>query len=91
MKIQNRKIWLSANDTYRFATGYYRRGKWPCSFLSGKMVFVEFDNRGDLVDLVINNGKGEQDCQNNELMACIEANLTKRTAKERARFADCIR
>lgn len=88
MKISKhtRAIWLSANDTYRFAVGYYGTGKWPCSVLSGERCFVAFDSRGDLVDYA-----GPDDVSNAELMACISANLTKRTAKERAQFAECIR
>src|SRR5690606_10072863 len=80
------KIWLSANDTYRFASGYYGTGRWPCSILSGHACFVEFASNGDLVDY-----SGPEDVSNAELMACVSANLTKRTAKERARFAGCIR
>lgn len=46
------KLWLSANDTYDWAN---RPGeRWPCSQLSGKRVFAEFDSRGDLVDMAIN-------------------------------------
>ena len=38
MKLQKdtRKIWLSANDTRRFASGYYGTGRWPCSALAGR-------------------------------------------------------
>lgn len=84
-------IWLSENDTYRFAVGYYGTGSWPCSELSGKRVFVSFESNGDLVDLSVNNGEGDQDVSNAELMACISANLTKRDKKTRERFAHCIR
>ena len=46
------KLWLSARDTYRWAT---RPGRaWPCSTLSGKRLFAEFDAVGDLVDLTVN-------------------------------------
>ena len=88
MKISkhSRKIWLSANDTFRFAYGTYGTGKWPCSVLSGEKCFVEFASNGDLVDY-----SGPEDVSNAELMACLSANLTKRTVKEHARFADCIR
>ena len=80
------KVWLSENDTYRFASGYYGTGRWPCSVMSGHRVFVEFDPRGDLVDY-----SGPADVSNAELMACLSANLTKRDRTTRDRFADCIR
>ena len=80
------KVWLSANDTYRFASGFYGTGCWPCSALSGHAVVVEFDPRGDLVDY-----SGPADVSNAELMACLSANLTKRSRVFRSRFADCIR
>jgi len=88
VKISGLKIWLSENDTYRFASGFYGTGRWPCSELSGKRVFVEFDSAGELVDLDV-----RPNCYPNkgELMACVEANLTKRTKRERERFARCIR
>ena len=45
------KLWLSANDTYEWA---HRAGAWwPCSDLSGKRLFAEFDSNG-LVDLAVN-------------------------------------
>ena len=88
MKINtySRSVWLSANDTYRFASGYYDTGRWPCSVLAGNRAFVQFASNGDLVDYA-----GPDGVSNDELMACIAANLTKRPAKVRALFADCIR
>ncbi|KKK74097.1 hypothetical protein LCGC14_2887220 [marine sediment metagenome] len=57
------KIWISANDTYAWA---HKIGKcWPCSTLSGKRVFAEFDD-GDLIDITIN-GKSNFDCDAYEL------------------------
>src|ERR1700722_7529464 len=51
------RIWLSANDTYRWAT---RPGSaWPCSELSGKRLFAEFDRNG-LCDMSIDGRV--QDC-----------------------------
>ena len=35
------KLWLSANDTYRWATR--PRAAWPCSELAGNRLFAEFD------------------------------------------------
>ena len=85
------KIWLSENDTYRFAIGSYGTGRWPCSVLSGRRLFVEFASNGDLIDLALDGGRGAQDCPANELSACIAANLTKRSKRDRERFAHCLR
>lgn len=64
------KIWLSARDTYNWA---HRPGAtWPCSFLSDRQVFAEFDLAGDLVDLQIDGGRGDQDCPADEFTACID-------------------
>ena len=63
------KIWLSARDTYNWAN---RPDSWPCSFLSDRRVFAEFDAGGDLVDLQIDGGRGDQDCPADEFNACIE-------------------
>ena len=64
------KLWLSANDTYCSA---HRPGEcWPCSELSGKRLFVEFD-RGGLVDLAINGRMG--DCPAHELTAIVSDHL----------------
>jgi hypothetical protein len=63
------KLWLSANDTYNWAN---RDGNaWPCSFLSGRRLFAEFASNGDLVDLSIDGGHGDQDCPSNELDAIV--------------------
>ena len=65
------KLWLSANDTFKWA---HRAGNsWPCSFLSDKRVFVEYDSNGDLIDIAIN-GK-IVDCDSNELNAIIKDHL----------------
>ena len=67
MKVQRTgnttKLWLSGNDTYEWAYG----GTWPCAFLSGKRLFVEFAANGDLIDLNIDSGYGDQDCPADEL------------------------
>jgi len=67
---QGRIIWASANNTYDWAHRY--RSSWPCSTLSNKRLFIEQDQNGDLVDLVINNGKGNQELDVHELNAFIE-------------------
>ena len=48
-------IWLSVRDTENWGS------HWPCSTLRGKRVFAQFERNGDLVDLAINGGKGNQD------------------------------
>jgi hypothetical protein len=64
------KIMASANDTYDWA---HRCGNsWPCSELSNKRVFVELDRNGDLVDLAVNCGRGNQNVALHELNAFIE-------------------
>jgi len=58
------KLWLSAFDTESWAD---RPGsRWPCSQLSGRRVFAEFDSNG-LVDLSID-GK-TRDVDSSELNA----------------------
>ena len=70
------KVWLSARDTEQWAT---RPGAaWPCSELRGGSVFAEFDRQGDLVDLAINGGRGEQDCSADEFNACLTDHIASR-------------
>jgi len=70
------KVWLSANDTYLWAT---RPGaSWPCSELRGRRVFAEFDATGDLIDLAIDGGRGEQDCSSDEFNACLTDHIASR-------------
>ena len=64
------KIWASPRDTYDWA--HKCGAAWPCSTLSDKRLFIEQDSRGDLVDLVINGGKGSQEVDGHELNAFIE-------------------
>jgi hypothetical protein len=64
------KIWASKDNTYDWA---HRAGNsWPCSDLSDKRVFVELSHNGDLVDMSINGGHGDQDVAIHELNAFIE-------------------
>ena len=63
------KLWLSANDTYDWA--HKSGATWPCSFLSDRRLFAEFDRHGDLVDLSIDGGRGDQDCPSGELNAIV--------------------
>lgn len=63
-------LWLSADDTWYWANN--PGALWPCSFLSGKRLFVKFDANGDLVDLIVNGGRGDQDCPSDELNAMTE-------------------
>lgn len=63
------KIWLSAHDTRGWA---HKPGAvWPCSFLSGRRLFAEFDARGDLVDMYVDGGRGNQDCPSDEFDAIV--------------------
>ena len=62
------KIWLSANDTYNWA--HKDGASWPCSQLSGHMLFAEFDSN-NLVDYSID-GKDGVDidvCEFNAIMS----------------------
>ncbi len=61
------KVWLSANDTYGWANRPSE--SWPCSYLSNKRLFAEFQN-GDLIDISVN-GK-DSDVPSDELNAIIE-------------------
>lgn len=59
------QLWLSANDTYNWAE---RPGeRWPCSRLSGKRLFAEFDD-GDLIDYAVE-GKTGVDIPGDEFTA----------------------
>ena len=63
------KIWVSASDTYAWAT---RAGSsWPCSTLSGRRVFAEFDSGGDLVDVAVD-GKPADDIDGHEFSAMMD-------------------
>ena len=60
------KLWLSVRDTYDWA---HRDGAmWPCSYLSGKPLFAEFNN-GDLVDIAISYGRYTENCPGDEFTA----------------------
>jgi len=67
------KLWLFATDTYCWAR------RWPCSELSGKRVFVEYD-RGGLVDVAIDGQPG--DCPAHELTAIVSDFLRGRLPAE---------
>jgi len=60
-------IWLSEDDTYRWA---HRAGNaWPCSTLSGQRLRADIQD-DNLIDLTIN-GKSNQDCDGHELDAIL--------------------
>lgn len=64
-------LWLSANDTTRWAA---RPGAgWPCSQLRGKRLCVVADHSG-IVDLTIN-GKSPDYLDSDELTACVADHL----------------
>jgi hypothetical protein len=61
---------LSACDTEEWAT---RPGSaWPCSVLRGRRLRAEWDRHGDLIDMAIDGGRGDQDCPADELNAIAE-------------------
>ena len=66
-------VGLSKRDTYDWATAYgdwIGCGRWPCSTVSNKRLYADFDASG-LVDVSFNSGRGEQDCDGNEFNAII--------------------
>jgi hypothetical protein len=60
------KLWLSTRDTYVWA--HRPHCFWPCSTLSAKSCFVEFDSNG-LCDFTLNGRDG--DCDGTELSAIV--------------------
>lgn len=65
-------IWLSARDTYNWAT---RPGhRWPCSRLRNKRVRADFDSHGDLTDYTVD-GRDDHDLTADELNACVSDHL----------------
>lgn len=72
-------IKLSANDTYDWA---HKSGAcWPCSTLSGRSVWAQFDRRnGDLVDT--NAGEDVDGNEFNALFEDAKAKLRKRKPLE---------
>lgn len=63
------RVWISARDTYDWA---HKPGAcWPCSTLSDRSVFCDFDARGNLQDFRIDSGRGPQDCDAHELDAML--------------------
>lgn len=71
------KLWLSARDTYEWA--HKPDASWPCSTLSNKRVFAEFDRNG-LCDLGINGHS--RNCDVHELNAITSDFLRGRVPKE---------
>jgi hypothetical protein len=45
------KYWISADETYAWA--HKTGARWPCSTLSGKRIFAEYDDNGRLCDVAI--------------------------------------
>lgn len=62
------KVWISARETYNWA--HKPDAAWPCSFLSDRRLFAEFDSNG-LCDLAIDGGRGDQDCPADEFNALL--------------------
>ena len=76
------RLW--PRDTEAWAT---RPGNsWPCSVLRSRRVWVEFDAKGDLVDMTIDDkrdslldgGRGPQDCPLAEFSACLSDHIASR-------------
>lgn len=67
------KIWLSSNDTFRWAER--PNAKWPCSTLSDRRIYVELDKNKDIIDIKIN-GKPRREIDSHELRCCLN-DLTK--------------
>ena len=81
-------LWLSANETDNWA--HRPRNSWPCSQLAGRRVFAQFDRNG-LCDLAIDGGRGEQDCDANELSALCADHLVGRVPVDHPCFAVAVR
>ena len=64
------KLWLSTHDTYDWA--HKPGAAWPCSFLSGRKLFIGIDDGGNLVDMSIDAGRGDQSCPADELNAIMD-------------------
>lgn len=71
------KVWISARETYDWAHGFPVRGftrsglRWPCSTLSGRRIFAEFDALGNLIELSVDGKSFDADAQ--EFDALIES------------------
>ncbi len=71
-------IWLSARDTYLWAT---RPGSaWPCSQTSDRRIVAQFDSNG-LCDFAIDDND-EEDIDSNELSALIADHMADRLPKD---------
>lgn len=70
------KLWVSARETYAWAN---RPGnRWPCSQLSFRRFYAEFDTNG-LCDFTLDGqGLGSRDLDSNELTACCRDMIGKR-------------
>jgi hypothetical protein len=73
------KLWLSARDTYLWA--HKPGAAWSYSFLEGKSVFAEFDRHG-LVDIIVNGGRGDQECPSDEFNAIAYDHLKDKLAED---------
>lgn len=71
-------LWLSARDTYEWAR---RPGSaWPCSELSGRRLWVEFDHSG-LVDFSVDGVDGV-DVPGDELSAIVADHIRRRIGED---------
>lgn len=67
-------IWLSASDTM----GWGETHHWPRSELQGRRIRAAYDQSGDLVELAIDGGRGNQDVDATELNAMVSDFLRER-------------
>lgn len=67
------KIWLSSNDSWRWANR--SNSRWPCSTLADKRIFVELASNNDIIDIKVN-GRDAKNIDAHELRCCLN-DLTK--------------
>jgi len=72
-------LWLSARDTADWSEGVasWGNGSWPCTSLRGRPLCATFD-KGGLVDMAVNYGRGEQNIDGDEFNAITADALTEK-------------
>lgn len=63
-------VWLSAKDTRDWANKPSSASGWPCSFLAGKRVWVQYGSEG-LIDITVNGKPAIHKCPAIELRAIL--------------------
>ena len=69
------KLWISSPETAEWACEPGKR--WPCSYLAGRRLYVEFDASGDLVDCAVN-GEHDENVPGDEFSALTSDFLSER-------------